>query len=137
MTPFELVVSDFSAIIAAVNAKYGVRFASESDAGVSQDTVLKDIDARSRAQFGGALQESKVSRPSTTRKPSDEFLQNITDKERQAMEGALDAYRQFVGKAPDSPGNRRRLICGVLSIPPTRSSKGCHTRSRITSWLRR
>lgn len=95
---FTSVTDDFAGLVQQVNDRYGVDFAQTAQAGVSSGRVLEDIEARSRRQHGGTVQESKISRPSASRLPADVFLQDLTGAERQAMTGAMDVYREFTGE---------------------------------------
>ncbi len=121
VAPFTLVVSDFSSIIQQVNDKYGVTFATETGAGVSNDMVLEDIERRTRNRHNGNIPEATISRPSSSRKRSEEYLRDITDKERLAMEGALDAYRNFISQGPQAKADSRGDADGRTGQPQRQS----------------
>ena len=99
VAPFTSVISDFSQVIVACNEKYGVNFTTNAEAGLSNEMVFADIDRRARRKHGGRLYEARISRPSTARRPAAEFLSDITETERQAMNRALDAYRRLVDES--------------------------------------
>lgn len=99
VAPFAAVVTDFSEVIARCNDKYGARFATKVEAGVSDDMVIESIEHRARGRHGGTLNEGKISRPSSARRPSADFLRDITDVQRRAMDRAMRTYRAFVGEA--------------------------------------
>ncbi|MGI8433626.1 MAG: hypothetical protein ACR2LE_02665 [Nocardioidaceae bacterium] len=104
VAPFDTVIRDFSSIIARCNDRYGTDFLTEAEAGISDDMVLSDIEKRAASKHGGTISESTISRPSASRKPSTEYLTDITDTERRAMKAALTTYRQFVeGSVAPSP----------------------------------
>ncbi len=97
--PFEAVVRDFSDAVTECNQKYGVQFATNSAAGVSSEMVFADIDRRARDKHDGVIKEDRISRPSATRLSSADFLSGISARQREAMDGAVEAYQLFVDEA--------------------------------------
>jgi len=75
-----------------------------ADAGVTDDTVLRDIDRREQGSSGRELRESMVSRPTSSRRSTEDVLQNLSAVETATMNRALDVYRQFIDDAPSQPG---------------------------------
>ncbi len=102
LAPFDVVVSDFSSLVEAVNVKFGVDFATEARVGVSRATVFADIDRRGRLKNAGKVREESVSRPSSRRMRSGEFLLGMNDTERRSMERALDSYHRCIDAEPMS-----------------------------------
>ncbi|MBA2767646.1 MAG: hypothetical protein H0U35_00655 [Sporichthyaceae bacterium] len=104
VAPFARLTADVSSIVSQCNQQFGVAFVTLADAGVTDDTVLRDIDRREQASSGRALPESMVSRPTSSRRSTKDVLQNLSAVETTAMNRALDVYRQFIDDAPSQPG---------------------------------
>lgn len=65
---FADVVEDFSSVVAQLNTQYGRAFTTPREAGLTTQDVLRDIDDRSARKHGGQQAESKISRPSASRR---------------------------------------------------------------------
>ncbi len=99
VAPFESMIHDFTTAVEACNDKYAVDFTTNAEAGVSSEMVFEDIERRARRKHGGVIREEGISRPSAARRPAAEFLRDMTDGERRAMDRAVETYRAFVGEA--------------------------------------
>lgn len=97
VAPFSLVVNDFSSIIERVDEKFGVFFPTQLAAGVTNDMVFRNIEERHRSKNQGLVEETRLARPSSSRKRSAEFLRSMTLAKRGSMRDALATYDIFIG----------------------------------------
>lgn len=93
VAPFETVVADFTAIVRALNARFGTAF-SDRDPGDSDDQVFAAIEARNRSRYG-QVNEGAVARPSSLRQAA--LAPRRAELERPSTARALARAREVRG----------------------------------------
>jgi len=104
VAPFEVVTSDLSYIVAQCNDRFGTRFASPAEAGIDDSVVRADADRRLKV-MRDASESPPAGRRPHSRKPTAEFLAEVTKEQARAMYRAVEVYGALLGCQPSGwPG---------------------------------
>jgi hypothetical protein len=95
---FGQVVSDFGAVIGAVNEKFHTDFALYEHTPENEQACVAMLEQRNRRETGGYVSETYVARPSAYRTELKQQLERTLERGRAAvlLERAERLYRQFV-----------------------------------------
>lgn len=95
---FEEVTSDFGALIARMNARFGTSFAELAATPKNTERVLSLVEAAGRRESRGRLVENTVARPSKERELRKEQLRDelCAPGIRQTLQTAREWYQRYV-----------------------------------------
>lgn len=98
VAPFDLVTSDFGAVIDAVNAKFGTSFARYEETPQNREAAFELVEAMNREECGGKVVESHVGRPSGERGAGREVVEDAlrSPRTRTLLAQADELYERYV-----------------------------------------
>jgi hypothetical protein len=91
---FPDVVTDFGSIIRRCNEFYGADFAAP-DPGAADEVVFRRIEQNARARNAGQVPESKVARPSSSRRSTADVLASLSPSQRHLVDEAVAIWNRF------------------------------------------
>ncbi len=94
---FEQVVSDFGAVIDAVNARFDTSFARYEPTPENEAAAFREVEEMNRRECRGEVVETHVGRPSVERSARKEELRSLLDVPRTAarLRAAEDLYSRY------------------------------------------
>lgn len=94
---FERVVSDFGAVLDAVNARFGTSFVRYEPTPENEAAAFREIEEMNRRECRGEVVETHVGRPSVERSVRKEELRSLLDVPRTAarLREAEDLYSRY------------------------------------------
>jgi hypothetical protein len=101
---FERVVSDFGAVLDAVNARFGTSFVRYEPTPENEAAAFREIEEMNRRECRGEVVETHVGRPSVERSVRKEELRSLLDVPRTAarLREAEDLYSRYTHIATPS-----------------------------------
>jgi hypothetical protein len=106
---FDTVVSDFGAVISAVNRRFGTSFAPYESSDENQAAAFALVEEMNRIECRGEVVETHVGRPSVERDASKAEVRALMERPRTRalLRQADDLYERYVGLAARSLGDPR------------------------------
>ncbi len=99
---FDRVVSDFGAVLDAVNARFGTSFTRYEPTPENEAAAFREVEEMNRRECQGKVVETHVGRPSVERNARKEELRRLLDVPRTAarLREAEDLYIRYAHIAP-------------------------------------
>lgn len=103
---FDTVVSDFGAVVDAVNARFGTTFVRYEPTPENEAAAFALVEEMNRLECRGAVVETHVGRPSAERAARKHQLTGLLDRPRarDRLRRAEDLFQQYVRLAKDQAG---------------------------------
>jgi hypothetical protein len=98
VAPFDLVTSDFGAVLDQVNARFGTSFQRYEPTPENEARAFRLVEEMNRLETGGEVVESLVGRPSSERSRRKEELRTLLERPRTAekMSAAEGLYEEYL-----------------------------------------
>ncbi len=109
VAPFELVVSDFGAVIESVNERFGTSFARYEETPENKEAAFALVEEMNRLECGGAVVETHVGRPSTQRRAGNDLVHEAlgSARTRAVLAQADELYERYARIARAQQTGRR------------------------------
>lgn len=110
VAPFELVVSDFGAVVDAVNARFGTTFARYTETPENKEAAFELVEQMNREECHGKLVETHVGRPSGERTSGKVLVRDAVRSPgtKALLAQAEELYERYARIAPaQAPPNER------------------------------
>jgi hypothetical protein len=105
--PFDLMVSDFGAVIEAVNRRFGTAFLPYEPTPDNDEAAFRIVEEMNRRECGGMVVETHVARPSADRRAARQELSRLLESPRfsSLLEEARDLHDRYLDLAATQLGH--------------------------------